>query len=85
MSGDVPAEYVAEHLRVVFASDARLHELGLDVTVRGATVVVRGAVATPDQRDAVAAIAHEVLPDATVVNDVEVPPNAGPGAVEDLT
>jgi osmotically-inducible protein OsmY len=84
MTGDVPAEYVAEHLRAAFARDARVQELGLDVIVRGETVVVQGAVATPDQRDAVAAVAHEMLPGATVVNDVDVPPNVEPGAVEDL-
>jgi hypothetical protein len=79
------AEYVAEHLRSAFATDRRLHLQGLDVSVVGETIVVRGAVWSSDQRDAVGEVAHELVPDAAVVNDVEVVPNAEPGTIEDLS
>jgi BON domain len=76
MSGE--PEYVAEHLRTGLATDGRLHELGLDVSVIGATIVVRGAVSSPAQRDAVGAIAAELAPGSEIVNDVEVVPSRRP-------
>ncbi len=42
------AEYVAERLRSAFAMDRRLHLQGLDVSVVGETIVVRGAVWSSD-------------------------------------
>jgi hypothetical protein len=76
MSGE--PEYVAEHLRTGLATDGRLHELGLDVSVIGTTIVVRGAVSSPAQRDAVGAIAAELAPGSEIVNDVEVVPSRRP-------
>jgi hypothetical protein len=71
-------EYVAEHLRTGLATDGRLHELGLEVALIGTTIVVRGAVSSPAQRDAVGVIAAELAPGAEIVNDVEVVPSRRP-------
>lgn len=75
-------EYVAEHLRTGLATDSRVHELGLDVSVIGTTVVVRGAVSSAAQRDAVGRIASELAPGAAIVNDVEVVPSRQPDSAE---
>jgi hypothetical protein len=80
MSGE--PEYVAEHLRTGLATDGRLHELGLDVSVIGTTIVVRGAVSSLAQRDAVGTIASELAPGAEIVNDVEVVPSRRPDSAE---
>jgi osmotically-inducible protein OsmY len=77
-------EYVAEHLRAAFATDSRIYEQGLDVTVRGRTIVVQGTVSTPALREAVTDVASELVPGAEVLNEVEVPPNPEPGTAEDL-
>ena len=83
--GDPPApEYLAEHLRTAFATDRRVHEQGLEVTIIGKTIVVRGTVSTPGLRDAVDEVARDVVPGADVVNDVDVPPNVEPDGVEEL-
>jgi hypothetical protein len=83
MSGE--PEYVAEHLRTAFATDRRVHELGLEVSVIGGTIVVRGTVSTAAQRDAVREVDCELAPpQAEVVDDVEVLPNPEPDTAEDL-
>ncbi|HEX6425658.1 MAG TPA: BON domain-containing protein [Acidimicrobiales bacterium] len=84
MTGQQPAEYVAEHVRRALTTDQRVHEQGLDVAVLGDLVVVRGTVATPALRDAVGEVVAEQVPGAEVVNDVAVAPDAPPGAAEDL-
>ncbi|MGH9233673.1 MAG: BON domain-containing protein [Acidimicrobiales bacterium] len=75
-------QYMAEHLRSGLATDSRVHELGLDVSVIGTTVVVRGAVSSVAQRDAVGMIASELAPGAEIVNDVEVVPSRQPDSAE---
>lgn len=79
-------EYLVEHLRTSLATDGRVLQQGLDVSLVGDVVVVRGAVPTGSVRDAVAAVVREAVPDLRVVNDVEVTPAAEPGDddVEDL-
>jgi hypothetical protein len=46
--------------------------------VIGTTIVVRGGVSSPAQRDAVGVIAAELAPGAEIVNDVEVVPSRRP-------
>jgi osmotically-inducible protein OsmY len=77
-------EYLAEHIRTALATDPRVHEQGLDVTVIGHTVVLRGTVTTPTRRRALAEVAHELAPGAEILNDVEVPPNPEPEAPEEI-
>jgi hypothetical protein len=90
VGGDAAArdrEYLAERVRAALATDGRVLEQGLDVTMTGSLVVVRGAVPTAAVRDAVAAVVREAAPHLRVVNDVEVTPAPEPADddVEDLT
>jgi osmotically-inducible protein OsmY len=75
-------EYLAEHVRTALATDPRVHEQGLDVTVIGHTIVLRGTVPTPARRDAAGEVVHEIAPGADILNDVEVPPNPEPEDAE---
>jgi BON domain len=77
-------EYLAEHIRTALATDPRVHEQGLDVTVIGHTIVLRGTVPTLALRQAAGEVAHELAPGADILNDVEVPPNAEPEDVEEI-
>jgi hypothetical protein len=85
MSGSAgsPA-YLVQHIRNALATDHRVLEQGLEVTVVGETILVRGTVATPAERDAVDVVVHELAPEAEIVNDVEVPPNAEPDGAEEI-
>ena len=65
-------DYCVEHLRAALASDERVSELGLIVTVRDTRVFVSGAVSTPDRQRAVADVVHDLLPDCQVHNDTTV-------------
>jgi osmotically-inducible protein OsmY len=78
------SEYLAEHIRTALATDRRVLELGLEVTVMGDTIVLRGAVSTPAQRDAAGEVARELAPAAEILNDVEVSPNAEPDSAEEI-
>jgi osmotically-inducible protein OsmY len=81
---DGTPDYVAEYLRAAFTTDGRVHEQGLDVTVVGSTIVLRGTVPTPAQRDAITEVAHDLAPQAEIVNDIEVTPNPEPRDAEEL-
>lgn len=78
------SEYLAERIRRALATDCRVHEQGLEVTVSGQTIVLRGAVPTSALRDAAGEVARELAPDAAILNHVEVPPNSEPDSVEEI-
>lgn len=65
-------EYLAQRLRDALAEDPRVGELGVGVAVADGYAYVTGEVATSERRQAVAAVAAEVLPDHEVHNDVSV-------------
>ena len=67
-----PAPYVAEHVREALATDGRTTALGIDVTVTPDAVYLAGTVGSPEQRDELTTVAHEVVPDRPVRNDVAV-------------
>lgn len=79
-----PSEYLAEHIRTALTTDDRVHEQGVEVTVMGETIVLRGTVPTQARRDAVSIVAHELAPAAEIVNDVEVLPNPEPDIAEEI-
>jgi len=90
MTGSLPISHVLCHVRDALATDERVGELGLDVSVEphpeladGEVVVVRGAVSTEDRKAGVTAVVREVLAandvDRAVRDDTEVPSHAGPG------
>lgn len=78
------SDYLAEAIRRALATDCRVHEQGLDVTVNGPTIVLRGAVPTTALRDAAGEVVRELAPDAEVLNHVEVPPNTEPDGAEEI-
>lgn len=68
MSHELPIEHVLAHVRDTLATDDRVSELGLVVTLepdqrdhRSEAVVVRGAVSTRARQDAVLTVTQEVL------------------------
>jgi hypothetical protein len=71
--------YRAEHVRTELAR--RAHELGIRVTLAGASqsVVLAGAVATPERRAEILAIVQQLLPGYAVRDDIAVQPMATPG------
>lgn len=77
-------EYVVAHVKEALAQDPRLHELALDVTVRGGRVFVAGHVATPERRDAVSAVLADACPGRDVANETTVEEVAEPVGEERL-
>ena len=60
------------HLREALASDERVSELGLVVTLRGKRIFVSGTVSTPERQSAVTEVVHELVPEAEVHNETTV-------------
>lgn len=71
-AGDLPADNQVERVREALAGDPRVQELGLDVTIRGFTVVVSGTVSTPQRRSHVPAVVNDVLAGYEVRNETDV-------------
>jgi osmotically-inducible protein OsmY len=67
-----PAEYVVERLHRALAEDPSVHELGVQVTVAGARVFLTGHVPTVERREAISALARQVLPDYELHNQTTV-------------
>jgi len=62
------AVYLAAHLQEMLASDPRVHEPELDVTVTGARIEVNGVVPTEERRDFVTIVLSEACPDHEIDN-----------------
>jgi len=56
-----PVEHILLHVRDALATDARVGELGLDVTHENDDVVVRGTISTVARHGALVALVGEVL------------------------
>jgi hypothetical protein len=65
---------VAARIHQALATDSRVGELHLAVTVSGDEVAVTGKVATPERRQAVEQVIREAAPGRLVRNQVEVLP-----------
>jgi osmotically-inducible protein OsmY len=61
--------YLAEEVREALAREPRVGELGVDVEVRGQTVVLSGTVTSAAGQDAATEVAREVVPDRRVRNE----------------
>jgi osmotically-inducible protein OsmY len=70
MSNAESDQYLCERVRQALAADERVGELDVHVTIAAAKLFLTGAVPTPERRDAVGTVAHEVLPEHDVHNDV---------------
>jgi Icc-related predicted phosphoesterase len=75
--GSEPGGYLAEHVRTALAADPRAGELGVTVRIAGSRAFLCGDVSTPERRDAVAAVASELLAGYELHNDVTVTPVDG--------
>ena len=69
-----PAAYTAQHIKDALATDQRVGEMTLEVTLAGGRVFVSGQVPVAERRDAVPEVVRTVAPDLEVVNEVTVVP-----------
>ena len=82
---DDPPEHLAADIAELLATDERVTELGLQVSVDSDAVAVEGTVATDERRDAITAVLAEHLPDRRVDNRVQVAPMDNPSHPEVLS
>ena len=70
---DAPGPYREESLRRALATDPRVMESELEVSIAGSRVVVSGTVPTEGRREAVTDVARERFPDLEIDNRTVVP------------
>lgn len=63
-------EYVATRLKQLLAEDPETSEQGIDVVLVSDQLFLRGVVATPERRDAVAAFVSRHAPGVKVHNEL---------------
>lgn len=85
MSGPEPDGYLVERIRTTLALDPRVHELGIQVKVASAKLVLTGSVPTPERREAVSEVARELAAGYEVHNAVDVTSGAEVDDVEQLS
>jgi len=76
------APHLKAHLRERFAEDPRVNELNIETAFEEGALVLRGRVSTPERREAVAAVAAELLPGVAIANEVVVVRLAEDGRTE---
>lgn len=69
---DAPRQYREEELRTALATDPRVSEPELIVSIAGDSVIVRGVVPTEERRGQVAHVIEELAPDLEYVDALEV-------------
>ncbi len=67
-----PEDYTVQRLRDALAADERVGEMGVQVHLVAGKVFLTGQVATEERRQAVGAVAGEVLPEYEIHNDTVV-------------
>ena len=77
MRYDATPQYLTERLRTALATDPRVGEPELTVSIAGDKVIVSGVVPTDERRDGIAEIVAEVAPDLVFVDAVEVATDFG--------
>jgi len=75
-------DYVHENIRERLIHDPRVAEQDLTVDVQQERVVLGGNVATPQIRERITAVAHELLPGYQIVNETRVVPSDVPEGEE---
>lgn len=81
---DEPNGYVVERVRRALASDDRVNELAVEVTVRGKRIFLSGPVSSAERRDAISMVVAELLPEYDVANETSVARALEPDEAEDL-
>jgi hypothetical protein len=69
---DAPLEYLRGHLEEALATDPRVMEQSLSVRVDHDTLVITGAVPTPERCAGVDDVARDLAPSTVVRNHVQV-------------
>jgi len=77
-------QYVAARVQQALAEDARTHELGIRVDVRGDQLFLRGQVSGAEQRERLGEVARETAPALRVHNEVKIVEVSEPGEDEHL-
>lgn len=77
--------YLVQRVREALAHDPRVNELEVTVKIYGDRVYLSGQVPTDERRQAITAIAREVLPEHEVHNETSVETLARPTDVERLS
>jgi osmotically-inducible protein OsmY len=67
-----PDAYVIERIREALAHDPRLSELGINVTLTGDKVLLRGEVATPERKAAATEVVAGLVEGRVVHNGITV-------------
>ena len=70
---DAPGPYREESLRQALATDPRVMESELEVSIAGSRIVISGTVPTEGRRVAVTNVARERFPDLEIDNRTVVP------------
>lgn len=78
-------KYLVERIRESIATDPRVNELELQVTVSSGKVFVSGTVATAERRDAIGEVLAAVAPNHEIHNETSVIPLASDHEVEELS
>ena len=83
--GEPSDEYLVERIREAIATDPRVNELELQVTVASGKVFVSGTVATAERRDAIGEVLAAVAPKHEIHNETSVIPLSPDHEVEELS
>jgi hypothetical protein len=78
-------EYEVQRLREALATDERVAEMGVQVSVAAGKVFLTGQVPTEERQRAVGTIAGEILPDYEIHNETVVTELGDHPRVERLT
>jgi BON domain-containing protein len=78
-------DYMPEHIRERLIHDPRVAEQDLRVSVQEGRVLLGGNVATPQIRERITEVAHELLPEFEIVNETSVVSSAEPDDEEPVS
>jgi osmotically-inducible protein OsmY len=84
MSESEAGAYLIERVRHALATDPRVNELGIVVTIVERKVFLHGTVATVERSQHITEVVREVLPDHDVHNEVAVDTPTAPRASEQM-
>ena len=76
------SHYVHENIRERLIHDPRVAEQDLTVEVQRERVMLGGNVATPQIREQITDVAHELLPGYEIVNEIRIVPSDEPEGEE---
>jgi osmotically-inducible protein OsmY len=80
-----PKQYLVGRIREAMATDSRVNELDVQVSVSGKKVFLSGNVPTEERKQQIDAVAAELLPDYEIHNQTTVRSYQEPLDVEELT